>query len=267
MKFTNIGLILITFITGHFAIGQVSDSIYYVDLKMTGVYQGQSLYVQNPYYSEIGQFCVREVRINKQKIDLNYKLSALKIDFEGISQNSPVYIDVNHIAHCAPKIVNPLAIYYHSNFKFTKLLLNDTTLYWETKGDRPEGKYRVEQLNGGEWSEVAVYESDGIFEGTNYHHDPYLSPGANLFRIKYALPNGRYLYSDELEYVYYKEPVTFNIASNRLIFSKVTNYEIQNEKGSVVLMGEGREIPLRTMKPGQYIIFFDGDQSDSFIKK
>ncbi len=247
--------------------GQVQDSIYYVDLKMTGVYQGQSLYVQNPYYSAIGEFCVREVRVNKKKVGLNYKLSALRLDFEGVSKNSPVYIDVNHIAHCAPKIVNPLAISYHSNFKYTKLLLNDTVLYWEAKGDRPEGRYKIEQLNGDYWSELEEYESKGVFEGTSYEYTPYHVIGSNKYRIKYELLNGRYLYSDELEFVYYKEPVTFNIASNRLIFSQVTDYEIENEKGNVILSGEGREIPLRTVRPGQYIIYFDGGRSDSFIKK
>ncbi len=247
--------------------GQVEDSIYYVDLKMTGVYQGKSLYVQNPYYSAIGEFCVKEVRVNKKKVNLNYKLSALRLDFEGVSENSPVYIDVNHIAHCAPKIVNPLAIYYHSNFKFTKLVLNDTILYWEAKGDRTDGKYRIEQLSGDFWSELEVYDSKGVFEGTNYEYSPYHLIGSNKYRIKYELPNGRFLYSDELEYVHYDEPVTFNIAANRLIFSQFTDYEIQNEKGNVILQGEGREIPLRTVKPGQYIIFFNGEQSDSFIKK
>lgn len=267
MKLIKKYLLLLLASSPFLAQGQVKDSIYYVDLKMTGVYQGKSLYVQNPYYSEIEQFCVREIRINKRKVDLNYNISALRIDFGGIVENSPVYIDVNHIAHCAPKIVNPLAIYYHSNFKFTKLLLNDSTLYWEVKGDRSEGKYRIEQLNGEFWSEVEVYESKGIFEGASYQYAPYLVPGSNKYRIKYDLPNGRHLYSDELEYVYYKEPVTFNIASNRLIFSKLTDYEIQDQKGNTVISGEGKEIPLRTIRPGQYILFYDNGSSDSFVKK
>lgn len=250
-----------------FGFSQNEDSIYYVDLKMTGVFQGTSLYVQNPYYSGVGEFCVREVRVNKQKVDLNYQLSALRIDFDGISMNSPVYIDVNHMVQCAPRIVNPLAIYYHSNFKYTKLLLNDTTLYWETKGDDSEGKYHVEQLNGDYWSEVGVINSKGIFEGTSYSFAPFHMTGSNKFRIKYQLPSGRYLYSDELEYVYYKEPITFNIASNRMIFSVATEYEILDAKGNTVIQGEGKEIPLRLMKPGEYVIFFDGGRSESFIKK
>ncbi len=247
--------------------GQDTDSIYYVDLKMTGVFQGESLYVQNPYYSEISEFCVREVRVNKKRVNLNYQLSALKIDFTGVSMNSPVYIDVNHMAQCAPRIVNPLAIYYHSNFKYTKLLLNDSILYWETKGDSPEGKYHVEQLNGDYWAEVDVIDSKGVFEGTSYDFAPFHLSGSNKFRIKYQLPSGRYLYSDELEYVYYKEPITFNIASNRMIFSIATEYEILDSKGNTVIQGEGKEIPLRLMKPGEYVIFFDGGRSESFVKK
>lgn len=246
---------------------QETDSIYYVDLKMTGVYQGTSLYVQNPYYSELGEFCVREVTVNKRKVDLNYKLSALKINFDGISMNSPVYIDVNHMAQCAPRIVNPVAIYYHSNFKYTKLLLNDTTLYWEAKGDSEDGVYSIEQLQGDYWSEVHTLKSQGVFEGTSYEYTPYMVVGSNKFRIKYSLPSGRYLFSDELEYVYYKEPVTFNIASNRMIFSNVTEYEILDNKGNTVIQGEGREIPLRLIRPGEYVIFFDGGRSESFVKK
>jgi len=252
-------------VTSIFAQGE--DSIYYVDLKITGVFQGKSLYVQNPYYSNLGEFCIREVTVNKKKVDLNYQLSALKIDFKGVSMNSPVYIDVNHIAYCKPKIVNPLAINYHSNFKFTDLLLNDTTLYWEAKGDRPEGVYIIEQLNGDYWLELESVQSKGVFEGVSYEYVPHLLAGSNKFRIKYSLPSGRYLYSDEMEYVYYKEPITFNIASNRMIFSAITEYEVANDKGKVILRGEGKEIPLRSLRPGQYIIYFDGGRSEGFIKK
>ncbi|MEQ9426052.1 MAG: hypothetical protein RJQ09_16625 [Cyclobacteriaceae bacterium] len=244
-----------------------ADSVYYVDMRMTGVYQGNSLYVQNPYYNQQEKFCIDYIAVNKKKLNLNYRLSALKINFEGVSMFSPVSIDVRHMAQCQPKIVNPLAINYHSNFKYIKLLLNDTTLYWETKGDQIEGVYTVEQLNYDYWQEVAQVESKGQFDGASYEYPPSLMAGPNKFRIKYSLPSGRYLYSEEVEYTYYKEPITFHIASNRMIFSAVTEYEIQNAKGNTVVQGEGKEIPIRFLRPGEYTLVFDGGRAEVFSKK
>jgi len=146
-------------------------------------------------------------------------------------------------------------------------MLNDTTLYWETKGDEPDGIFTIEQLNYDYWAEVNEIPSKGIFDGASYEHPPSFTAGPNKFRIKYLLPSGRYLYSEEAEFVYYHEEVTFHIAASRMVFSAVTEYEIQDGEGKTVIQGEGKEIPIRYLRPGDYILIFDDGRLESFSKK
>jgi hypothetical protein len=259
-------LIPITLLLPTFTSAQERDSLYH-EMQITGVYQGNSLYIQNPYYNQKEKFCISHVVVNKKEQDLNYRLSALKLDFNGIALNSPVSIHITHMIQCTPKIVNPLAIYYHSNFKFTKLILNDTTLYWETKGDRPEGLFTIEQLNYDYWSVVNEIQAKGIFDGASYEYPPSYMAGPNKFRVKYSLPSGQHLYSEEIEYVYYHEPVTFHIAGSRMVFSAVTEYEIQDQDGKTIIQGEGKEIPIRYLRPGDYVLLFDEGRAEGFTKK
>lgn len=238
------------------------------ETAITGVFKGQSLYVQNPYDRTSNEFCINRIHINSRLVDINLRLSALKLNFKSIDLFTPVSVKIDHKESCKPKIINPEAILFHSSFKFDSLFLNDSILTWTTKGDRHEGNFTVEQLRGDFWDPVEKLRAKGIFEGTQYVYFPVHHDGGNKYRIKYSLPNGRFLYSKEMEFVYYPEPVTFSpkVVQDRITLSRNAEYEIMNSGGDVILRGQAKEIPLRRLKPGDYFIHIEG-MSESFVKK
>ena len=141
------------------------------------------------------------------------------LDFNQIDLFSPVSIKIFYKdSLCNPIVINPDAIFYHSNFRFNRIAVSDTLLEWETQGEHGEGNYFIERLSDGLWEQIAEVKSTSKFEKSSYEISPVLVPGANKFRIKYDFDNDKYLYSQELDYEYYPSPVIFSInASNELI--------------------------------------------------
>ena len=84
-----------------------------------GVYRGNSLFIQNPYQNESSNYCITKIDLNGKALNLNYQLSALILDFNKIDLFSPVSVKIfSKDSLCKPIVINPDAIFYHSNFSF-----------------------------------------------------------------------------------------------------------------------------------------------------
>ncbi|MFT7036563.1 MAG: hypothetical protein ACJA2S_005095 [Cyclobacteriaceae bacterium] len=232
---------------------------------LSGVYQGQSLYIQNPYLISEGNYCINTISINKQKLHLSSQLSAVKLNFEKIILFTPIIIAIQHKENCKPKFINPEAILYHSSFKFDSLAVNNSLIKWHSKGEKLEGLYGIEQLNGSGWQVINTIKSKGQFEGTSYVYYPKFDQGGNRFRIKYSLPNNRYIYSDEVELFYFAEPITFSPKSvtDNMTLSTYAAYIILDSNKNIILSGSGVIIPLKKLKKGDYFIYLEGDTESS----
>lgn len=237
------------------------------ELLLSGVFKGESIYIQNPYLVESNEFCIQSILINGKQKSLNLNLTAVRLNFNSIDKYSPVTVKIIHADSCQPKIVNPEAILYHSNFKFDSLVLNDSIMHWYTKGDRRDGAYKIEQLKNLYWNEVKTIRSKGRFDGAQYVFFPEHKDGGNKYRIKYELPNNRYLYSAELEHYHYPDGVSFSprVVTDKMNLSKEARYEIL-KNGKVILSGVSKVIPLRRLSPGDYSIVLNGEEH-SFVKK
>ncbi|MEQ8713038.1 MAG: hypothetical protein RIC80_08465 [Cyclobacteriaceae bacterium] len=227
------------------------------ELQVTGVYQGKSIFVQNPLFVERSESCVTRITVNNVPLRLDYKSSALEVNFSDKELYVPVTVVVKHQPDCTPKILNEDAIRFHSAFSFTQLLLNDTALYWKTKGERMNSKFTVEKLFFDGWEYDQELPSEGKFEGAEYSVFPDLKEGVNKFRIKYEVPiAGRYLFSEELEHVYYPEPIRiFPLTVTRTLnINRVADYEISTPEGYTILTGRGKVIELERLRRGEYFI-------------
>lgn len=236
--------------------------------EIVGVYQGTSLFIQNPYLPQKSEFCVKAIYLNGRKLDMNYNLSALKIDFEN-DLFTPVVIKIlSNDSLCNPIILNPDAIFFHSFFKFSELELSDSLLTWTTEGEKSSGAYTIEKLENGFWNPVHTLPTKGKFERASYSYNISLEEGANKYRIKYDFGNGRYLYSTEIDYDYYPEPVTFTPKKTRskLTLSRSASYEIYDPNGKKVMSGQGTTIDVSALFPGDYVIYFDGRDPAVFTK-
>lgn len=238
------------------------------ELRFTGVYQGKILFIQNPYDPETGQFCVTALSVNGYPKPVP-QLSAIKIDFQGVEPFTPVSIQIVYRAGCEPVVINPDAIRFHSLFTFQMIEFTDSTLVWETKGEQKGTTYIMEQYVNGFWEEVEQISAMGSFERAAYERQPLLEEGANKFRVKYVFPDETYLYSEEVDFHFYPDPVTFSPAepSHSLTLSRTAFYQIYNAKSKLVLSGQGIEIDVSALPPGQYVVYFDGRDPGVFNKK
>jgi len=230
------------------------------EIVIAGVYKGTPLYIQNPYHPGLKNFCINSIHVNEDLLTLDYNLSAIKLDFKDLDLYTPVNIKIDHKNVCKPILVNKESILYHSSFKFMDLALNDSSMSWTTKGDRPGAVFEIEKLYADGWNQVETVNSSGLFQGSEYQYIPLLEEGANKYRIKYKVNKNRYLYSSELELEYYPEPVELVSATvaNVVRLNRVSEYIIEDETGDVVLTGTGIAIDVRHLKAGEYYIFFDG---------
>ena len=244
-----------------------------METNLAGVFQNKTLFIQNPYNRNTREFCIEEVRINGRKVETNYNLSALKLDFDGFDPYTPVKIKVLHKdSVCNPIIINPDAILFHTIFRFSEVSLTDSTFRWYTKGERGVGDFEVEKLSNGFWVDQEVIQAGGRYEGQEYVHYPSLDEGSNKYRIRYNFPRGSrvtHLYSQEIEYEFYPEPVEFKpkSAKTRLYLSRATHFEIYDKGQNLVLEGQGNEIDVRVLRRGEYIIYFDGRFPGVFTKE
>lgn len=248
---------------------QFNDQENAGETHFTGVYQGKVLFIQNPYDPVDAQFCIKELYINGRQKRINPKLSAISLDFERIDMFTPVTIKILHKDSCNPIILNPDAIFFHTTFSFKEILLSDSLLTWKAVGDKTGGNFFVERYESGIWDEVASFEAQGVFAGTSYQYVPNLEEGGNKYRLKYVFPDNKYLYSREIDYHYYPEPVTFTPKrTNSLIkFSRNTSYKIYDPEDKMVLEGVGTQVDVRRLWRGEYIIYFDGKDPGSFVKE
>ena len=124
----------------------------------------------------------------------------------------------------------------------------------------------MEKLDNGVWIEQEELPAEGKFESAGYLHRPIFEEGPNKYRIKYDFGTGRYLYSREVEYDHYPDPVTFEpfTTNNKLKLSRSAFYEVFNQKSELVVSGSGVEVDVRFLRPGDYVIYFDKKQPGSF---
>lgn len=241
--------------------------------SLAGVYQGETLFIQNSYNLQKKSFCIEEVQINGQRLSLNYGFSALKIDFKGFDLYTPVKVDViQKDSLCKSAILNPDAILFHTIFRFSDIQLSDTLLSWHTKGEVEKGTFEVEALEGGVWRLKETVDATGVYEGAVYNYYPSMKEGANKYRVKYNFPvlsRVGYIYSQEKELEYYPEAVDFNpkSAKTHLYLSRASSYEIYDQGNNLVLQGEGKEVDLKTLQKGRYVIYFGGRFPGGFNKE
>lgn len=238
------------------------------EIKISGVNQGKSIYIQNPLLPDKKNFCVKEITVNQKPVKINLMVSAIELRFDDVELYKPVSVRISHHAECAPVLLNPEAIWFHSTFAFREVSISDTSLIWKTRGERPNAVYEIERLYADGWSMEESIPSSGLFAGSEYSQAMELVDGPNKFRIKYSQTDPeRTFYSEEVELVYYPEPITvypFSV-TDKLYISRVAEYEISTSDGTVIMTGKGKEILLKNLRRGEYVITI-GDKVEKFIK-
>ncbi|MDX2188824.1 MAG: hypothetical protein SFY32_03080 [Bacteroidota bacterium] len=237
-------------------------------LIVNGAFQGKNLYVQNPFTTNMKDFCSDEVYVNDVKVMSNIKSSAYEIDLSHLAQNEPVTIKITHKADCKPKILNAQVIRLSSTFQFASFTVDENLINWSTKGEKIGDKMFVEQFMYNNWITVKEISAKGSTSNNNYTTDQNHHSGINKYRIKFVEKDGNVFYSKVVEFQSTLPEVTFypKRVSNKIYLSRLADYEVIDGYGNVIVKGKGKEVVCEQLKEGVYYLNVD-NKTEKFLKK
>lgn len=236
------------------------------EISYSGVYKGSPLFIQNPYSPRTQSYCIREIVVNKRRVDIDYNRSALMLDFSSTDKFAPVAIHILYAdSTCVPVLLNPDAIAFHSVFGFDRVNISDSTISWQTRGEQANGTYQLEKFSFGDWEPLASVPSKGVYGGSSYEYFPNYEEGINKYRVRYT-EGDLTLYSAEVEYVFYPSPIEFKRKDDILLLSRAAAYIVYDAENYDVLSGTGREIDISSLASGEYMVVFNENQAELFRK-
>ena len=101
------------------------------EMVLEGTYQGQNLYVQNPFASSGVGFCVINVTVNGQQSIDEINSSAFEIDFSSyqLVKGSPVEVKIEYKDDCTPRVLNPDVLRPTSTYVITSMNITTDGLF------------------------------------------------------------------------------------------------------------------------------------------
>ncbi len=243
-------------------------------ITVSGIYQGENLYIMNPFAPSGAGFCIFEVLVNGETSTDEIASSAFEIDFSiyNLKLGDPIEVVIKHRDGCTPQVLNPEVLMPKSTFIIENISLNKNgTLSWITSGEVGAMPFYVEQLKWNKWVRIATINGKGTSGINNYSAKVNFVSGTNKFRVKQVDYTKKPRYSSVVEYRNPMPPVTFKPGNgmktaSTVKFSASTNYEIYNYYGQLVKKGFGSEVDVSSYKAGTYFLNYD-NKSESFEKK
>ncbi len=247
-------------------------NIFAQELVVKGVYQGENLFVKNPFKNVGVGFCVNEVRINGQMSTDEIQSNAFEIDlsYYKLKIGDKITITIKHDKECEPKILNIGVIKPKSTFKIKSIKFDKESqvLSWITTNELVPIPYIVEQFKWQKWVKVATVKGKGGNSTNRYSAKVNLHSGKNRFRVKQVDFSKQPRYSTGVTYRSLSPVVTFSPSKPRteIKFSQVTNYEIYNFYGELVTKGRAKSVNVSKLKKGNYFLNFDNTM-ERFYKR
>lgn len=244
------------------------------EYTLTGTYQGKDLYLRNPFDRATNSFCVQSVSVNGNIVYQNPEVTALHIPLgKWVAKGESVRISITHKDTCKPLVLNPEVLQMDRDFRFIDIMITNNSVDFTTEGERTVGKFVVEMRFTNNdlthfWEDQIAIDAKGNMDLNRYSAEPRHYPGDNIYRIRYEPLEGKVVYSEEITYTSTKKPISFSPVSvtTKITLSEWATYEIQDANGRVIKAGEGREIMLQELKPGEYYIKLQ-NRFEKFVKK
>ncbi|MCW3804437.1 hypothetical protein [Plebeiibacterium marinum] len=240
------------------------------EIVLNGTFQGDNLFVKNPFSPSGVGFCVYEVNVNGLTSTDEINSSAFEIDLSvyGFQVGEEVTVSIKYKENCLPIVLNPEVLNARATFEITKLEVTDGKVKWATIKEAGRLPYVVEQFRWNKWIEVGRVSGKGIVAECFYDTPVRIHSGENRFRVKQTDYRGKARYSDEITVSSEKPVVTYAPArvDDELVFSANTMYEIYDEYGGIVFKGFGDKIKVGSLQKGKYYLNYDNDLG-TFVKK
>ncbi len=240
------------------------------EMVLRGTFQGENLYVKNPFAASGVGFCIYEVTVNGQTTTDEINSSAFEVDLSvfqfGIGQ--AITVGIKYKEDCAPKVLNPEVLNARSTFEITDLAVTDGKIKWSSKGEAGALPYIIEQYRWNKWVKVGEVQGEGSERENSYEVEVRQHSGENRFRLKQVDYRKKPRYSEEVKYAASKNEVSFSPlrVDDVLMFSAPTLYEIYDEYGGIVFKGYANEVKVNSLEKGKYYINYD-NKMERFTKK
>ncbi len=243
-------------------------------IKLEGIFQGENLFIMNPFASSGVGFCIYEVTVNGQVATDNINNSAFELNLLAfhLQKGERVAIEIKHKEGCTPKVLNANVLKPKSTYTISSIKLDKTgTLSFTTQGEMGSLPFIVEQFKWKKWVTVGKVQGKGT-SGTNiYHVKVPLHSGINKVRVKQIDASKKPRYSNEITFNNLAPEVTFKPGNNGqttglITFSRATEYEIWDFYGKRVAKGNASSVNISSFPKGIYFINYDC-KDESFEKR
>ncbi|MCR9171860.1 MAG: hypothetical protein NXI10_05170 [bacterium] len=229
-------------------------------VTIEGTYQGKNIFVQNPVISDGESRCITKVEVNGKEQKLVNSSDIFEIDLTvfGLKKGDPLFVRLTYTEGCTPKVMN-MDAFTNESSRINSGSIKGGILKW--KKEYPEDyAFRIEQYRWNKWVKVDVEiqgpDAEGYYTAdiNNEKHS-----GVNTFRIVTENPIGMKAYSSNFTAQGSPDPVSWKLVQgNREIeFTTETRYELYDEKGNLLLTGEGTNINLDSLTGTIFFLNFD----------
>lgn len=244
------------------------------EISISGIYQGENLFIMNPFAPSGVGFCIYEVLVNGQTATDEISSSAFEIDLStyNFQLGDPVEVIIKHRDGCSPQVLNPEVLLPKSTFNIENISVTKAGIItWITTGEVGSLPFYVEQFKWNKWVRIATVTGAGTPGIHNYTANVRFNSGTNKFRVKQVDFTKNARYSNVIEYRNLVSEVTFQPGdgekvSDFITFSRNTDYEIYNYYGQLIIKDYGLKVDVSDYKSGTYFINYD-NKTETFEVK
>ncbi len=228
------------------------------ELELEGTFQGENLYVKNPFASTGVGFCVYEVTVNGVTTTDEINSSAFEVDFAvfRFTPGDAVRVNIRYKEGCKPSIINPEVIAPRATFKTADISMDNDELSWVTTNEAGSLRFVIEQFRWNKWVKVGEVQGVGTPGKHNYNFTVRLHSGENRFRVKQSDYRRQQQFSPEVTVLSDKPEVILasEKVGDEIIFSAPTLFEIYDSYGRIVFKGYGEKAGMKGLNSGTYYL-------------
>lgn len=234
------------------------------ELVVKGTYQGENIYVRNPFAPSGVGFCAYEVTVNGMITTDEINSSAFEIDLAvyGFAIGDDVTVVIRYKDDCTPMVLNTYALQVKTPAKFESIAVKDGILTFGTSGETGSIPFIIEQYRWNKWVKVGEVKGKGKNQPNKYEVKVRTHSGPNKFRVRQTDNKKISVYSKEAVALVTTPTITFKQTDGAISFSGETMYEIYDQYGGIVFKGYGNSINISGLAKGKYYLNYDNSQAE-----
>lgn len=247
------------------AVFATAQNISAEELVVKGTYQGENIYVKNPFAPSGVGFCAYEVTVNGMITTDEINSSAFEIDLGvyGLNIGDDVSVVIRYKDDCTPMVLNANALQVQKPAKIEQVKATDGKLTFSTTGETGPLPFIIEQYRWNKWVKVGEVKGLGHNKPNNYEAKIRTHSGLNKFRVRQTTINRKaQSFSKEAVVTSAAPKVSFKSNNNEITFSGETLYEVYDQYGGIVFKGYGKAINISTLTKGKYYLNYDNSQGE-----